>query len=278
MNFFDELYSGDKPVLSLEVIPPLKEEELDESRRKIELLVRDSQPAYISVTRRSEGNDENTIVLCKLIQQDFGLKAVPHITAVNHNKETLKILEDRLKSSSLDQILVIRGDKRTDVPQGFNSSAEVIESLSSQFCIAVTAIPEGYPHEGMNAESASRYLREKVNLGARVALSQLFLQRVSWDRFVERNSDLNIPLIPGVMPLTSRTRLKRMIELTGLSIPFEVKNMLALSEEDFRREGIAYTASLIRSLFESGTKGIHLFSFNSDKNTREVRDLISDLL
>lgn len=278
MNFFDELYSGNKPVLSLEVIPPLNEEELDESRRKIEILVRDSQPAYISVTRRAEGNDDNTIILCKLIQQDFGLKAVPHITAVNHNKETLKILEDRLKSSSLDHILVIRGDKRGELLEGFNSSAEVIESLSSQFCIAVTAIPEGYPHEGMNAESANKYLREKVNLGARVALSQLFLQRVAWDRFVERNSDLNIPLIPGVMPLTSRTRLKRMIELTGLSIPFEVKNMLASSEEDFRREGIAYTASLIRSLFESGTKGVHLFSFNSDKNTREVRDLISDLL
>lgn len=278
MNFFDELYSGDKPVLSLEVIPPLKEEELDESRRKIESLVKDSQPAYISVTRRAEGNDENTIILCRLIQQDFGLKAIPHITAVNHNKETLKILEDRLKSSSLDRILVIRGDKRGEVPNGFNSSAEVIESLSSQFCIAVTAIPEGYPHEGMNVASANKYLREKVSLGAKVALSQLFLDRISWDQFVARNSDLNIPLIPGVMPLTSRTRLKRMIELTGLTIPFTVKNMLNMCDDDFRKEGIAFTAALIRSLFESGTKGIHLFSFNSDKNTKEVRDLISDLL
>ena len=278
MNFFDELYSGDKPVLSLEVIPPLKEEELDESRRRIELLVKDSRPAYISVTRRAEGNDENTIELCKLIQQDFGLKAIPHITAVNHNRETLKILEERLKSSSLDHILVIRGDKRGEIPEGFNSSAEVIESLSSQFCIAVTAIPEGYPHEGMNVELANKYLREKVRLGAKVALSQLFLQRISWDSFVAQNSNLNIPLIPGVMPLTSRARLKRMIELTGLSIPFEVKSMMSMCEEDFKREGIAFTAALIRSLFESGTKGIHLFSFNSDKNTKEVRELISDLL
>lgn len=278
MNFFDELYSGNKPVLSLEVIPPLKKEELDESRRKIEILVRDAQPAYISVTRRAEGNDENTIVLCKLIQQDFGLKAVPHITAVNHNKDTLRSLEDRLKSSNLDHILVIRGDKRGEVLEGFNSSAEIIESLSSQFSIAVTAIPEGYPHEGMNTESANKYLREKVRLGAKVALSQLFLQRASWDSFVDRNSDLNIPLIPGVMPLTSRSRLKRMIELTGLSIPYEVKSMLELSDENFRREGIAFTAALIRSLFENGAKGVHLFSFNSDKNTKEVRDLISDLL
>jgi methylenetetrahydrofolate reductase (NADPH) len=279
MNLFERLYGGDSksPVFSLEVIPPIKKEDIDESRRKIEALILASNPAYVSVTRRAEGSDDNTLLLCKLIQMDLGIKAIPHITAANHNKETLRILEDRLIEADLDHILVVRGDKSGLVENAFNSSIEVLKFISSHFHVAVTAIPEGYPHEGMNISSSNRHFRDKIKAGAKLALSQLFLDDSVWSNFVSQHTDVEVPIIPGVMPLTSKARLARMVELTGLSVPQEVKSMMNMDESGFRNKGIEFTASLIRRLFKMGAKGIHLFSFNSEKNTCELKDLIKEL-
>lgn len=279
MNLFEKLYHGDQssPVFSLEVIPPIKKEDIDESRRKIEALILASNPAYVSVTRRAEGSDDNTLLLCKLIQMDLGVKAIPHITAANHNKDTLRILEDRLTEADLDHILVVRGDNSGLVENAFDSSIEVLKLISGSFYVAVTAIPEGYPHEGMDICSSNRHFRNKIKAGAKLALSQLFLDDSVWSNFLSQHTDIGVPIIPGVMPLTSKARLSRMIELTGLSVPQEVQNMMHLDESEFRNRGIEFTASLIRKLFKIGAKGIHLFSFNSEKNTCELKELIKEL-
>lgn len=281
--FYEKARLENKKVFSIEVIPPLSETELGKITASLKELAK-LNPSYISVTRRAEGTDEFTIHLCRFIQDELGIVAVPHITAVHQTKESkVKLIKD-LKSANIQNMLLVRGDtpqSQHEVAGSYDEVASLMSQLTdhlSTFCIAVAAIPEGYPHLKFEEREqvADQALLKKQRNGAAIGLTQLFLDKEVWSKFMHRINELgvSIPVIPGMMPVTSLKRLTRMVEITGLSVPEELKNCEKLSQDMFRSKGLDFTEALVLQLLKTAP-GIHFFSFNSSKDVSELKNRLS---
>lgn len=282
-NFYEQASIENKKVFSIEVIPPLAESEIVKTTASLREIAK-LNPSYISVTRRAEGTDDFTIQLCRFIQDELGIVAVPHITAVHQTKDSKINLIKNLKAANIQNMLLVRGDTPQSQHEVAGSYDEVSSLMSqlmdhlSTFCIAVAAIPEGYPHLKLEDREkfADNALLKKQSNGAAVGLTQLFLDKGVWSNFMSRIKELgvSIPVIPGMMPVTSQKRLSRMVEITGLSVPKELKTYEYLPQEEFRSKGLDFTEALVLQLLKTAP-GIHFFSFNSSKDVSELKDRLS---
>lgn len=282
-NFYQKGRAENKKVFSVEVIPPLSESELDKIKLSLKELAK-INPSYISVTRRAEGTDEYTLKVCRFIQDELGIVAVPHITAVHQTKDSKIKLIKELKEAKINNMLLVRGDTpsaNNQVKGCYDDVASMIDQLNdhlADFCIAVAAIPEGYPHINSQDKEgvADQALLKKQSSGASLGLTQLFLDLNAWNRFQNRVNKIgvSIPIIPGMMPVTSEKRLLRMVEITGLSVPVELNALKSLAPEDFKLKGLDFTESLVLELLNTAP-GVHFFSFNSSKDVSELKNRLS---
>ena len=287
-----DILSDSKPSLSFEFFPPRSApawEDLYQAIRELEPL----QPTFVSVTYGAGGGTrELTHDLVVRIKQTTSIPPVPHLTCVGHTeKEVAEILE-RYAKAGVSNILALRGDPPRDQPdydwsQGdFRHAADLVKFIRRfndsgahpdprGFGIGVAGFPEGHPTTPNRVDELD-FLKAKVDAGADYICTQLFFDNHDFFDFRDRCAltGVNVPIIAGVMPVTSLQGMKRMAELAaGARYPAKLLRALERaksSPEAVERVGIHYAAEQCAGLLDEGVDGIHFYTLNKSHATREI--------
>ena len=220
-----DIHKQKKQVLSFEIFPPKKDEELKNIDETLEILC-SCKPDFISVTFGAGGSSNNnkTITLAKKIKEQYHVEPVVHLTCLCYSKEEIDTFTHILKEEGIENVLALRGDRNPNVPekQDFLHADQLTAYLKQRgdFCIAGACYPENHP-ESANRVEEMRYLKKKVDAGAEVLLSQLFFDNDYFYRFVEdcRIAGITVPVTPGIMPVINAAQIKRMVTMCGASLP-----------------------------------------------------------
>jgi methylenetetrahydrofolate reductase (NADPH) len=224
----DEILSADGPVFSFEFFPP----KTDQGERNLyDALgeLRTLEPSFVSVTYGAGGSSrEKTIAIVKRIKEDFGLEAMAHFTCVGATVEQLRDVLDEMREAGIENVLALRGDppagqeEWTKTAGGLEYSCELVEMIGSSypFAIGAACFPETHIH-AESAESDLLYLAEKVRAGVDFLITQFFFDNSYYFDFVARAraAGIEVPIIPGVMPITRVGQIERMAKMCGSAIP-----------------------------------------------------------
>ena len=282
MRIDELLDSRDDPVFSFEFFPP-KSEAGEENLRHALQELRPLKPDYVSVTYGAGGTTrETTIDLVSHIREDYELEAMAHFTCVNATVDELRATLDRMRDAGVENVMALRGDppngaeRWTKTEGGLEYSRELVELLRAEydFTIGAAAFPETHIH-ATSPEEDIRYLKEKVDAGAQFLITQLFFDNAHYFDFVERAKAIgvDVPIIPGVMPVLTYEGIKRMTTLSAAELPAAFEAELEARRDDPEAVadlGVAYATLQCADLLRHGVPGIHFITLNRSPATRAI--------
>jgi methylenetetrahydrofolate reductase (NADPH) len=272
--------------VSFEVYPP-RDQNSGESLESSILELAKLDPTFISVTFGAGGSStKNSLAVLKFILQNTQAAALAHLTCVGHSFLETKDLVNKFMDEGISDFLALRGDPQPGMPSEpkgeLKSSSELVQLISqvhgergnvrSDLNVAVATFPNGHPDSDSIAQDIQALLA-KQNAGADYAITQLFFFAADYVNFVKlaREAGVTIPILPGIMPVTSMQRLHRVIELTGEKNPQGLAKLLSVdSKEQAKEAGIDWAANLVRELAEAGAPGVHLYAFNQHESVTQV--------
>ncbi|MDO5676735.1 MAG: methylenetetrahydrofolate reductase [Propionibacteriaceae bacterium] len=274
------LSTAQGPLFSFEFYPPRSEEEEPILWRAVEALA-PLEPDFVSVTYGATGSRrDRTIHATRRIAVDGGPLTVGHLTCVDQSKADIAEALAAYREVGVTNILAIRGDmpgggEWAQHADGLANATELVRFIKEQgdFCVGVAAFAN--PHETtQDPELDARILQEKVEAGAEFAITQLFFDAQPYIEMVARVRTLGveIPIIPGIMPLTVITQIERFADLSGQPLPdaFVADLRAAGSKEEVREIGMQHCLDLCRTLLDAGAPGLQFFTQNRSKATREI--------
>jgi methylenetetrahydrofolate reductase (NADPH) len=279
----DEIISEKgEPVFGFEFFPP-KSDEGERNLRSTLAALGPLAPDFVSVTYGAGGSTrERTVELTKWIKQELGIEAVAHLSCVGATREELRVVLDGLAEAGIDNVLALRGDPpRGETnwkphPGGLHYSTELAALISAgyRFCIGAACFPEVHP-EAPDLAHDLRFLREKVAAGASFAITQMFFDNELYFRFVEeaRAVGIEIPILPGIMPITDVAQIKTITGLCRASIPAALLAELELRDgvpEAVLQLGVSYATLQCAELLARGAPGIQFFTLNRSPATRAI--------
>jgi methylenetetrahydrofolate reductase (NADPH) len=279
----DQLFAQpNRPVFSFEFSPPKTEEGLRNLFDAVGEL-RSLRPDFVSVTYGAGGSTATkTIEIVSRIKEEYGVEAMPHFTCVGSTVEELRDRLEAMASAGVDNVLALRGDPPAGETEwvkpegGLEYSRELVELIREDypFSIGAACFPETHIH-ATSAEDDLYYLKEKVDAGAQFLITQLFFDNALYFDFVRRARDIGIevPIVPGIMPITNVKQLERMTSLCGASIPSRLRRELVSRSDqpdavgDF---GVAYATMQCAELLRRGAPGVHFYTLNRSPATRAI--------
>ncbi len=280
----DDLLRAGEPSFSFEFFPPKSEEGERNLRTALAELSR-LAPTFVSVTYGAggtPGQKQRTIDIVQDAKRLHGLEAMAHFTCVGATADELRATLDRMRDAGIDNVLALRGDPPQGQEEwvktegGLEFSQELIELIDREydFAIGAACFPEVHIH-AESAESDLRYTKAKVDAGARFLITQLFFDNRMYYDFVARARDIGIdvPIIPGIMPILNLAGLKRMTSLCGSAIPAELLGELEARADDptaVTEFGVAYATLQCADLLANGAPGIHFYTLNKSPATRAI--------
>src|SRR3954452_2524569 len=280
----DELYStASEPVFSFEFFPP-KSDEGERNLYDALKQLRELRPAFVSVTYGAGGSTrDKTLEIVSRVRAEYGLEAMAHFTCVGATEEQLRETLDQMAAAGLENILALRGDppggqeEWTKTEGGLEYSRELVELISANypdFSIGAACFPETHIH-ATSAEDDLRYLKEKVDAGVGFLITQLFFDNALYYDFVARARAIGIevPIVPGILPITTYNQLSRVTSICGATIPDHVLTDLhqrRASDEAVAEFGVAYATMQCADLLAHGAPGIHFYTLNRSPATRAI--------
>ncbi len=282
-----DIYKNNKKTLSFEIFPPKKDSKLKNIDETLGILC-ELNPDYISVTFGAGGssNCNRTIELAKKIKYEYHIEPVVHLTCLQYNKTEIDAFAKVLTDEGIENILALRGDKNADISgkEDFKHASDLIMYLKpkNNFCFLGACYPECHP-ESENRVYEMKYIKEKVDSGAQILLSQLFFDNEQFFRFVEdcRIAGINVPIIPGVIPVINAAQIKRMITTCGATFPIrfqKIINKYENNKETLFDAGMSYALSQIIDLLVSDIAGIHLYTMNNPVVARKICEGIKNII
>jgi methylenetetrahydrofolate reductase (NADPH) len=279
-----ELYARGRPVVSFEFFPPKTDAGYQSLYRTIAELKR-LDPGFVSVTWGAGGSTRaKTVDLVVQIQRELGIPAMAHMTCVGSPREQLAETLARLVREGLRNVLALRGDPPRDaahfepVPGGLAYASELVALIRERFdlCVGGACYPEKHP-EAASAEADLAHLVRKVEAGAEFLITQLFFDPADYFAFVARAraAGIGVPIVPGIMPVTSAANARRMAQLCGSRIPDELEAALARAGDDEQATldaGVAWATRQCRELLERGAPGLHFYTLNKSPAARRVHE------
>jgi methylenetetrahydrofolate reductase (NADPH) len=288
MKFIRDIYAekkaAGKPVVSFEFFPP-KTSEGDRAlfEKQIPALLA-ARPDFCSVTYGAGGSTrEKTLQIVDRIQRQHGLWALAHLTCVNHTREEVRALLEKIRALNCKNILALRGDppgggEFVRTPGGFEYSSELVNFIREQgdFSTGVAGFPEGHIacKEGKHADW--QHLKEKVEAGADFVVTQLFFDNADYFEFrdhVAGKLGVQVPLVPGVVSILSATQITKFTQMCGAKIPPALRSKLdALGTDDeaAMKFGIEYATRQCEELLRAGAPGLHFYTLNKAPATVQV--------
>jgi methylenetetrahydrofolate reductase (NADPH) len=278
----DEILEERRPVFSFEFFPPKTDEGMETLWRAATELKHD-EPAFVSVTYGAGGSTrDRTLTIVKRMKQELGLEAMAHFTCVGATVDELRDVLDQMRDAGIENVLALRGDppkgqtEWTATPGGLSYSTELIELIGAEydFSIGAACFPEVHP-AAIDMDADIGFLRKKVEAGARFLITQLFFDNELYFDFVDkaRAAGIEVPIIPGVMPVTNFSQLKRFTEMCRATIPptFECELEARQHDPDAVRDlGVAYATLQCSELLARGAPGIHFYVLNRAPVARSV--------
>ena len=289
----NELTLSKKTIFSFEVFPPKKTMPIDSVFSTLDEL-KDLNPDFISVTFGAGGSEncDNSIAIAKRIKDVCHVEPVIHMPCLNMTRADAKFVLEQFKQAGIDNILALRGDKvEGKTPCGdFKHADELIRFIKdfdnehpgkANFNILGACYPELHP-ESSSVYDDIDFLKQKVDAGATHLLSQLFFDNDQFYRFLERCKikGINVPIEAGIMPVTNKKSIERMVSLTNAKLPKKFTDMMARYEafpEAIRDAGIAYAIDQIVDLVTHGVQGIHLYTMNNPLIARKIYEATKSL-
>lgn len=243
----------------------------------------DGKPDYCSVTYGAGGGTRDTTLgMVERIQGEFGLTTMMHLTCVNHTREEIAAVLAEAKARGVKNLLALRGDppgggKFAKTEGGFEHAGELVEFMreTGGFDIAVAGFPEGHPDSGADRVADWNYLAAKIRAGAQFAVTQLFFDNADYFALRDhlRHCGVDAPLVPGLLPIISRSQTKKFVSMCGSKLPgpfLERLDMLGDDNEAVTQFGIEYCTEQCAELLREGAHGIHFYTLNKSRSTLEV--------
>lgn len=276
----------EKTVFSFEVFPPKSTSSVDVIYRTLDELG-GLNPDFISVTYSAggSGNSSLSFDITEKIKS-MGITPVLHLPCINYTKEQIDNTLTEAESREIENILALRGDINPDIPpvKDFRYASDLITYIKSKgdFDIAGACYPEGH----LEAESLDRdieNLKIKVDAGADHLMSQLFFDNEYFYNFRDKaaKAGINVPIEAGIMPVTNKKQIERMVTMCGASLPHKFVKIMQKYEhnpEALRDAGIAYAINQIVDLLASNVDGIHLYTMNNAYVAKKISDAVSGII
>jgi methylenetetrahydrofolate reductase (NADPH) len=288
MQFIREIYAAKmtagQPVVSFEFFPP-KTDEGDRNllEKSIPALMQ-AEPDFCSVTYGAGGSTrEKTLMIVDRIQREHRLTALAHLTCVNHTRDEVRALLEKIRALDCKNILALRGDApgggefRT-TPGGFEFAAQLVQFIREQgeFSTGVAGFPEGHAANKIGKQDDWKHLKEKVDAGADFVLTQLFFDNADFFEFrdfVAGKLGVKAPIVPGIISILSATQIVKFTQLCGSKIPpaLRVKlDALGTNDEAAAEFGIEYATKQCEELLRAGVPGLHFYTLNKSRSTVQI--------
>jgi methylenetetrahydrofolate reductase (NADPH) len=278
----DALFAGREPVFSFEFFPPKTPQGEANLFRAIEEL-RALDPAYVSVTYGAGGSTrDKTLEIVSRIRRDHGIEAMAHFTCVGATVDELRTTLDRFRDEGVENVLALRGDPPQGETEwrktegGLEYSSELVELIAADYDFAIggACFPETHIH-ATTAEDDLRHLKGKVDAGVRFLITQLFFDNAVYEDFLGRARDIGIdvPIVPGIMPITNVAQIERITQLCGSELPSALRDQLEARADDAEAVldfGVAYATLQCAELLAMGAPGIHFYTLNRSPATRAI--------
>ncbi len=266
-----ELLKTDQVTISVELFPPKKGSQL-ENYKAIVGQMAELKPSYISCTYGATGGTSDYTVEIADTINSYGIPAIAHLTCASSTKEKVQSVIKELKERNIENILALRGDipENADfpLPDQYHHAIELIGEIKEigDFCIGGACYPEGHP-EAATMEEDLQHLKEKVDAGCDYLTTQMFFDNNVYYRFLYKAlaKGINVPVVPGIMPVTNAAQVKRTISLTGNLVPakfLSIVDRFGNDPEAMKQAGIAYATEQIIDLIANGVNHIHIYSMN----------------
>jgi len=278
-----------RPSFSFEFFPPKDDEGFDKLFTTITQL-KPCQPTYVSVTFGAGGSTRTkTIDLVGRIKNEIGLESMAHLTCVGSDKEYIAAILDTLQEQGIQNVLALRGDppqgqEKFEKPEnGFAYANELVAFIRANydFCIGVAGYPEGHV-ECPDKKADLDHLKRKVDAGADFIVTQLFFDNRYYFDFIDRaqNLGIQIPIIPGIMPILNVKQVQRFTKMCGSTIPASLMERLEAVQDDpetVRQLGIDHAAEQCEHLLQEGAPGIHFYTLNRSNATLKILESLRNL-
>ena len=287
MKIIDRLLE-DKIHISFEVFPPKTDAGYEKVRSATEQIA-GLHPSYISVTYGAGGGtSKNTAKIASYIRDELGVESLAHLTCASSTKAEVQTVIENLKALGIENILALRGD----IPEGmvfpsedrYHYAYELVEAIrrSGDFCIGAACYPEGHV-ENEHKEDDIKFLKQKVDSGVDFLTTQMFFDNDLHYNFLSRirEAGITVPVLPGIMPITSARQMKRSCELSGTVFPRRFQAILDRfgdSPKAMEQAGIAYATDQIIDLLANGVKNIHIYSMNRPEVAAAIMHNISEII
>ena len=281
-----EIINGAKPSLSFEVFPPKtsdKYESVSTAVREIANL----SPSFMSVTYGAGGGtSEYTAKIAEEVKS-FGVTSLAHLSCISSDKELVKKQVNKLRDLGIENILALRGD----IPEWLDKSSlqyhyayELIDDIKAEcdFCVGGACYPECHP-ESASPEKDLEYLKIKVDHGCEFLTTQMFFDNDIFYHFLERarKAHIDVPIIAGIMPITSFSQLDRIRAISGNELPRSFLKLMEKYTHDpiaFKQMGIEYAITQSRMIYENGFNAVHIYSMNKPEVAREIQNGLKDFI
>ena len=276
-----------KTVFSLEIFPPKPDSDKSVIYNTLEDLS-DIHPDFISVTYGAGGsrNGSETIQIASDIQNIYGVESVAHLPCIDLTKAQARDILDNMQDCGIENILALRGDRHdnTCISGDFRHASDLISFIyeNYDFNILAACYPEIHP-ESSNAVDDLKWLKYKTDCGADHLITQLFLDNDHFFEFYEkaRIAGIDVPIEAGIMPVTNKRQIERMVKLCGVELPKKFVRVLEKYEHNetaLRDAGIAYAIDQITDLIAEGVDGIHLYTMNNPYIAHKIYDAVQSLI
>lgn len=281
-----ELLKSDQVTISVELFPPKKGSQL-ENYKAIVGQMAELKPSYISCTYGATGGTSDYTVEIADTINSHGIPAIAHLTCASSTKEKVQSVIKELKERNIENILALRGDIPEDadfpLPDQYHHAIELIGEIKEigDFCIGGACYPEGHP-EAATMEEDLQHLKEKVDAGCDYLTTQMFFDNNVYYRFLYKAlaKGINVPVVPGIMPVTNAAQVKRTISLTGNLVPakfLSIVDRFGSDPEAMKQAGIAYATEQIIDLIANGVNHIHIYSMNKPDVAGAIMDNLSKI-
>ena len=278
-----------KRTLSFEIFPPKKESTNIESIYKTVDELASLKPDFISVTYGAMGSTtKRTLEIAKYIKNNDNIEALAHLTGINTKEDEIIEICNNFKKENIENIMSLRGD----YPIGFTGepifkyaselNKFIKKNFNDEFCLGGGCYPEAHLECGNLFEDLAN-LKKKQDSGASFFITQVFFDNNYFYRFVReaRNIGITVPILAGIMPITSVKQIRKMSTMCGANVPVSLISMLEKYRDDdlaMQEIGIAYATNQIIDLLANDVDGIHIYTMNKPENAKKIVESIKNVL
>ena len=282
-----DILNSKRPTFSFEVFPP-KREDQKESVEAAAMEIASLKPDFMSVTYGAGGGTSKyTADVASMLQEKCGVPALAHLTCVSSTRETVRSVLENIRAKGIENVLALRGDIPADgvIEQDYRYASELvaeIKEIDPSLCIGAACYPEGHTESASQREDIE-HLKIKVDAGVDFITTQLFFDNNHFYHFLYRlrEAGITVPVLAGIMPITSATQIRRAAEMAGATPPKRFLTLLDYFGDKpsaMEQAGLIYATEQIADLIANRVNGVHLYTMNKPKVAKTILENVSEML